>query len=159
MVQNAEQHIATQSPDPAFYPDFPGVVTGVDTPEETIAKLETPPAAEPADSVEPEETELKEIKLRHPITYKDKRIDTLTISPDRFTCAAVTRAERIVYIKMPEMLRIPEVAAGEAAMMTNAFWATLGGIVCGLDDAAVNQLHAADMITLVGRTQRLFFGE
>ena len=159
MVQNTEQNIAPQSPDPAIYPDFPGVVTGVDTPEETIAKIETPPAAEPVDSVEPEEPVSKEIKLRHPITYKDKRIDTLTISPERLTCAAVTRAERIVYIKMPELFRMPEVAGGEASMMTNAFWAILGGIACGLDDAAVDQLHAADMVPLMGRTQRLFFGE
>ena len=101
----------------------------------------------------------KEIKLRHPITYKDKRIDTLTILPERITCAAVTRAERIVYIKMPELLRTPEVAGGEASLMTNAFWAILGGIACGLDDAAVDQLHAADMVALVGRTQRFFFGE
>lgn len=154
MEQNTEQKNDQQNPNSVTYPDFPSIVTGVDTPEEKIERVETSMVtAKTPGNGEQEKQNSGQIKLTHPIVYKGMHIDTLNFLPERLTSAAVTKAERIFYIKMPDF---PD---GRTILFTTSFWAILGGVVCGIDDAAVDMLHAEDMFVLGNRAQQFFFGK
>jgi hypothetical protein len=101
---------------------------------------------------QPEEADLEHMKLTKSVEYEGVVYDQLVLNFDRLTGAAVTKAERLFRLKVPDHNNV------QNAILSVTYWQILGSIAAGIPYEVVENMSMKDSIELVGRL-KLFFEE